>query len=307
MAQREEANGRKRQADAVETCVSEETRDAELDSCSAGSASVGKASAGEVAPKLESAGSTGTEVSDCGDGADDAASSGAEADDEARDASDDPAPFGARCGVCPHACVLALREFGACGVRRNVGGRVVCDNYGKLVTIQPKTLGDLGFSQWREGERLQPDTSMLSIEAYGVPFDPKRPCAFPPDAAHAAWPEFEEFPPIESMPFAQRLAQAGRVEGVVFAGPEPLYSFEYVLECLRLARSFGLASALVTTGYVTERVLRQVLPYLDAVLVRTAADAGAYEACGTDYSAVERTIELLYADGSCTVDVQELA
>lgn len=96
-------------------------------------------------------------------------------------------------------------------------------------------------------------------------------------------------------------------EGVVFAGPEPLCSFEYVLECLRLARSFGLAGALVTTGYVTERVLRQVLPYLDAVLVRTAADAGAYEACGTDYSAVERTIELLYADESCTVDVQELA
>lgn len=247
-------------------------------------------------------------------GAADGVSEGKTADEKANSAGDpgegdtavvDNAAAFAVCAVCPRACRLAHREFGACGVRRNVGGRVVCDNYGKLVTIQVKTLGELGFSTWHEGEGLQPDTKVLDMESYGIPFDPHHPCAVRARDDEGPWPDFEEFPPIESMPYAQRLAANGTIAGVAFSGPEPLYSYEYVIDCLRLARSMKLPCALVTSGFVTDTVLERVVPYLDTVLVRTAADRAAYEAEDADPAVVEHAIELLYASGSCTVEVSE--
>ena len=39
------------------------------------------------------------------------------------------------CATCPHACSLAEGQLGLCQARRNVGGVVTCENYGRLTSV----------------------------------------------------------------------------------------------------------------------------------------------------------------------------
>ena len=39
------------------------------------------------------------------------------------------------CPVCFHHCTLAEGQYGRCRARKNVKGKVICENYGKVTAL----------------------------------------------------------------------------------------------------------------------------------------------------------------------------
>ena len=60
------------------------------------------------------------------------------------------------------------------------------------------------------------------------------------------------------------LCQQHHCPGIAYTYTEPLTYLEYITDCARLAHEAGLWNILVTAGYVCQRPLADLLPYLDA-------------------------------------------
>ncbi len=58
----------------------------------------------------------------------------------------------------------------------------------------------------------------------------------------------------------------GEEGGVTFSGGEPLAQSEFLLECLKLCKSAGINTCIITSGVGDEKCYEQVLDYTDLVL-----------------------------------------
>lgn len=161
------------------------------------------------------------------------------------------------CVLCPHRCVIADGRRGRCGSRRNAGGTLVSDAYGRpcsvaIDPIEKKPL--IGF---------HPGTWCLSIACTGCNLrclncqNYEISQVQPDDVEHA------DLMPEDVV----RLALKHNMPGIAYTYTEPLTYIEYVTDTARIAHEHGLWNILVTAGYVNPEPLATLLPYLDAANV----------------------------------------
>ena len=161
------------------------------------------------------------------------------------------------CTLCPHHCRIAEGKTGVCRSRRNQGGVLVSEVYGKpcALAIDPIEKKPL--------YHFHPGTTCLSLACTGCNFrclncqnhDISQ--AAPSDVHHY------ELSPEDVV----ALCQKHRCPGIAYTYTEPLTYLEYIMDCARLAREAGLWNILVTAGYVCQEPLADLLPYLDAANV----------------------------------------
>jgi pyruvate formate lyase activating enzyme len=190
------------------------------------------------------------------------------------------------CPVCPHHCHLTEGQLGRCRARRNGGGVVVSESYGRLTSIALDPVVKKPLA------RFHPDGLLLSVGSYGCNMD----CPFCQNASIAAasavdvswrdvWPE-------ELVADALALqAQDARVIGIAYTYNEPFVSYEFMRDTARLAHDAGLLNVVVTNGMVCEEPLEEVLPFIDAfnIDLKTFNDVR-YRSWGGDLASVQRTI-----------------
>ena len=158
------------------------------------------------------------------------------------------------CTLCPHHCRIAEGKTGVCRSRRNQGGVLVSEVYGKpcALAIDPIEKKPL--------YHFHPGTTCLSLACTGCNFrclncqnhDISQ--VAPADVHHY------EISPEDVV----ALCQKHRCPGIAYTYTEPLTYLEYILDCARLAHEAGLWNILVTAGYVCQEPLSDLLPYLDA-------------------------------------------
>ena len=161
------------------------------------------------------------------------------------------------CTLCPHHCRMAEGKMGVCRSRRNLGGVLVSEVYGKpcALAIDPIEKKPL--------YHFHPGTMCLSLACTGCNFrclncqnhDISQ--AAPADVSHY------ELAPEEVV----ALCQKHHCPGIAYTYTEPLTYLEYIIDCARLAHEAGLWNILVTAGYVCQEPLADLLPYLDAANV----------------------------------------
>ena len=161
------------------------------------------------------------------------------------------------CTLCPHHCRIAEGKTGVCRSRRNQGGVLVSEVYGKpcALAIDPIEKKPL--------YHFHPGTTCLSLACTGCNFrclncqnhDISQ--AAPSDVHHY------ELSPEDVV----ALCQKHRCPCIAYTYTEPLTYLEYIMDCARLAREAGLWNILVTAGYVCQEPLADLLPYLDAANV----------------------------------------
>ena len=161
------------------------------------------------------------------------------------------------CTLCPHHCRIAEGKTGVCRSRRNQGGVLVSEVYGKpcALAIDPIEKKPL--------YHFHPGTTCLSLACTGCNFrclncqnhDISQ--VAPADVHHY------ELSPEDVV----TLCQKHRCPGIAYTYTEPLTYLEYIIDCARLAREAGLWNILVTAGYVCQEPLADLLPYLDAANV----------------------------------------
>ena len=158
------------------------------------------------------------------------------------------------CRLCPHHCHILEGKTGRCRSRRNVGGHLVSEVYGRpcALAIDPVEKKPL--------YHFHPGTKCLSIACTGCNLRCHN-CQNH-DISQAAPDE------VRSMALLPEevvgLCEEHHCPGIAYTYTEPLTYLEYVVDTARLAHEHGLWNILVTAGYVCQEPLHDLLPFLDA-------------------------------------------
>ena len=161
------------------------------------------------------------------------------------------------CTLCPHRCRIAEGKTGVCRSRKNQGGVLVSEVYGKPCSLAIDPI------EKKPLYHFHPGTTCLSLACTGCNFrclncqnhDISQ--VSPEDVNHY------ELSPEDVV----ALCLKHHCPGIAYTYTEPLTYLEYIIDCARLAHEAGLWNILVTAGYVCQEALADLLPYLDAANV----------------------------------------
>jgi pyruvate formate lyase activating enzyme len=166
---------------------------------------------------------------------------------------------GVRCHLCAHQCRINPAKRGICGVRENREGVLYALTYGQLIAenvdpIEKKPLF-----------HVYPASRSFSIATAGCNFS----CEFCQNHDISQLPrEGLEIPGKPTVPAAivERAIRTGS-RTISYTYTEPTIYFEYAYDTARLARERGLKNVFVTNGFMTDKALETVSPYLQAANV----------------------------------------
>jgi len=201
------------------------------------------------------------------------------------------------CLLCPHHCRIAEGKTGRCRSRRNEGGRLFSEVYGKpcALAVDPVEKKPL--------YHFHPRTTCLSLACTGCNFR----------CLNCQNHDISQAAPIQvphynlSPEAVVDLCLQQGCPGIAYTYTEPLTYIEYVKDIARQAHDHGLWNILVTAGYVCQEPLADLLPYLDAANVdlKSFSDDIYQRVSGGHLSTVLDTI-LAMRDAGVWVEVTNL-
>lgn len=161
------------------------------------------------------------------------------------------------CQLCPHVCNLKPGERGLCRVRINSNGKLYSMVYGNpcaihIDPVEKKPLfhffpGSQTYSIATAGCNL----SCLNCQNWEIsqngPENTRNYSLFP-----------------EAL--IQNCIQ-NQCSSISYTYTEPIVFYEYMLESAKIAKSKGIKNIMVTAGYINEKPLRELCPYIDAAHV----------------------------------------
>lgn len=204
------------------------------------------------------------------------------------------------CETCLRHCRLAEGALGYCHARRNVNGRVVAANYGKITSLalDPIEKKPIAF--------FHPGANVLSVGSFGCNLR----CPFCQNDSISQVGEgevsFQKTTPSELASLALRLKDERGNIGLAYTYNEPLVGWEFVRDCAKEVHDRGMLNILVSNGCVESAVVRELAPLVDAANIDLKGPSQKYyDWVGGDYSAVCDTIRTLHQEG-CHVEVTAL-
>ena len=165
------------------------------------------------------------------------------------------------CDVCFRQCKIEEGQTGFCGGRICRDGQVVAGNYGRLTSVA------LDPIEKKPLKMFMPGSQILSLGSYGCNLR----CPFCQNSS-ISWSqkafEYKDnadyYEPEEIVKSALELRSHGNI-GLAFTYNEPLVGYEFVRDTAKLAKKSGLQNVLVTNGTASQKVLNEILPYIDAM------------------------------------------
>lgn len=163
------------------------------------------------------------------------------------------------CYLCAHHCRIRDGRRGICAVRENRGGTLYTLVHGRTISqcidpIEKKPLA-----------HFYPGSTAYSVATVGCNFH----CEWCQNANISQMPREtglivgEEASPKEIVDAAVRTG----CRSIAYTYTEPTIFYEYAYDTAKLAHERGLANVYVTNGFMTEEMLEDFDPYLDAANV----------------------------------------
>ena len=206
------------------------------------------------------------------------------------------------CDVCFRQCKIEEGQTGFCGGRTCRDGQIVAANYGKLTSLA------LDPIEKKPLKMFCPGSMILSLGSYGCNLR----CPFCQNSS-ISWSqrafEFKDradfYEPEEIVKTALELRPRGNI-GLAFTYNEPLIGYEFVRDTAKLAKEAGLQNVLVTNGTATQKVLKEILPYIDAMNIDLKAFTNHFysDFIGGDFQMVKDFITT--AASTCHVELTTL-
>ncbi len=164
---------------------------------------------------------------------------------------------GVRCLLCPRGCLIHEGKIGFCDVRKNIQGRLYSIAYGHPVAIHIDPIEKKPLAEFLPGSWT------FSLGTYGCNIA----CSFCQNYHLSR--EFYDEEKTEKATFysPERIVQLAKKEdckSVAFTYNEPLIWAEYAMDIARLAKEEGLATVLVSNGYITPEAAQDLYPLIDA-------------------------------------------
>jgi pyruvate formate lyase activating enzyme len=205
------------------------------------------------------------------------------------------------CRLCPHECTIAPGKYGICRVRNNIEGTLYTHNYGKISAVAMDPIEKKPLYHFFPGKYI------LSLGTVGCNFR----CSFCQNyhiAQRGAVEEAEEGSLYEASEayLLSLIRQEEECVGIAYTYNEPSIWYEYVLDTARYIKGKGFRNVLVTNGYIGEKPLAELLPYIDAMNIDVKGFTEEYyrDVCGGSLEYVKRTVEA--AASKCHVEITTL-
>jgi len=187
------------------------------------------------------------------------------------------------CCLCPHNCVIEPGGIGTCKARKNINGELYSINYGQVASVS------LDPIEKKPLYRFHPGSSILSVGTFGCNLK----CSFCQNwnIAHGS-PELSEISPSRLVEIAENYKAKGNI-GIAYTYNEPAIWYEYVYESSRLAKEKGLYNVMVTNGFISEKPLKNLLPFIDAMNIDVKAYTSSFynNICKGTLESVKKTVE----------------
>ncbi|MDD5929393.1 MAG: AmmeMemoRadiSam system radical SAM enzyme [Spirochaetales bacterium] len=206
------------------------------------------------------------------------------------------------CDVCFRQCKIEEGQTGFCGARTCRDGQIVAANYGRLTSVA------LDPIEKKPLKMFHPGSMILSLGSYGCNLR----CPFCQNSS-ISWSqkafEYKDkadfYEPQEIVKIALELQSRGNI-GLAFTYNEPLVGYEFVRDTAKLAKDAGLQNVLVTNGTASQKVLNQILPYIDAMNIDLKAFTDGFyrNFISGDFQMVKDFITT--ASGACHVELTTL-
>jgi len=163
-------------------------------------------------------------------------------------------PRGPKCLICPNNCVVKPDEESICHTRINMGGKLYTIAYGNpcAVHIDPVEKKPL--------YHFLPGTRTYSVAEAGCNLA----------CLNCQNWEISQTSPRKTvnqdlMPSALvKKCLENTCQSIAYTYSEPLAWYEYTYDSARAAREKGIRNILVSAGYINEKPLRELAPYIDA-------------------------------------------
>ena len=206
------------------------------------------------------------------------------------------------CDECFRQCKIEEGQTGYCGTRTCRSGQLVSTNYGRLTSVA------LDPIEKKPLKMFHPGSMILSLGSYGCNLR----CPFCQNSSiswsHKAFEykdKAEYYEPQEIVKTALDLRPRGNI-GLAFTYNEPLVGYEFVRDTARLSKEAGLQNVLVTNGTASQKILNQILPYIDAMNIDLKAFTDSFyrNFIGGDFQMVKDFITT--AAGTCHVELTSL-
>lgn len=205
------------------------------------------------------------------------------------------------CRLCPHECTIAPGKYGICRVRNNIEGTLYTHNYGKISALAMDPMEKKPLYHFFPGKYI------LSLGTVGCNFR----CSFCQNyhiAQRGAVEEADQGSLYEASEgyLLSLCRQEEDCVGIAYTYNEPSVWYEYVLDTARFIKGKGYRNVLVTNGYINEKALSELLPYIDAMNIDVKGFTEKYyrDICGGNLEYVKRTVEA--AAMECHVEITTL-
>lgn len=191
------------------------------------------------------------------------------------------------CRLCPHECTIHPGQTGTCGIRRNRGGELLLEQYGRVTHAEAVPSDQLPLYHYK------PRTRWLLLGTRGCTMR----CPFCNTYRYSQTGAARSQPlsPAEALEKARSL-QCG---GVSFGINEPAPAHEYVADVFDAARDAGMATHLATGGMWSTAPFREMLARTSAVTfgIKSLEEAFLQTSLGANRSTLLGNIEVALALG----------
>jgi len=164
------------------------------------------------------------------------------------------------CKVCHQNCIVKNGEHGGCGVRKNENGKFVSLVYGRAAAVNADPI------EKKPLFHFLPGSLSLSFGTFGCNLS----CSFcqnwtlsQPSKEKFFWHDVDLG---HDMLPAKLISEAIKqdCESISYTYNEPTVFLEYAIDTMKMAREAGLKNVWVSNGYMSDKTLEMILPYLDA-------------------------------------------
>jgi pyruvate formate lyase activating enzyme len=199
------------------------------------------------------------------------------------------------CDICPHHCHIQEGKTGMCRARMNRHGINACANYGRITSLAMDPIEKKPFADFYPGSMI------LSVGSYGCNLA----CPFCQNAMISmADEETADYREISPDQLAKIILSQRENLGIAFTYNEPMISWEYIRDTAQLLKGTDKKVVLVTNGCVSQNVLKELMPYTDAMNIDLKGNAEFYHELKGEYQTVKDTIAYCY--DQCHVEVTSL-
>ena len=167
-----------------------------------------------------------------------------------------------RCLACHNQCLINNKGIGICGVRQNINGDLYLLVYGKAISVNIDPI------EKKPLFHFLPSQKAFSLGTLGCNFD----CDFCQNWEISQSPKHfdktqsikhygEEWEPEKIVDYCKE----NNIPIIAYTYNEPTIWAEYALDTMRLAKKEGIKNIWVSNGFMTEKTLNFIAPYLDAI------------------------------------------